>query len=122
MLMMLFRPCGFCRCKLGPQAHQVLLMLMMLGPVFLQMQIGASGPPGPADADDARPCVSAKLGPWAPQALLMLMILGLVFLQMHIGASGPPGPADADDARPCVLQIGAEAVLILMMHGLVFYR
>ena len=34
-------------------------MLMMLGPVFLQMQIGALGAPGPADADDARPCVSA---------------------------------------------------------------
>ena len=35
-------------------------MLMMLGPVFLQMQIGPSSPPGPADADanadDARPC------------------------------------------------------------------
>ena len=65
----------------------------MLGPVFLQMQIGASGPPGPADADDARPCVS-----------------------------GAPGPADADDARPCVLQIGAEAVLMLMMLGPVFLQ
>ena len=47
-------------------------------------------------------------------------MLGLVFLQMQIGALGAPGPADADDARPCVLQIGAEAVLMLMMLGPVF--
>ena len=41
---------------------------MMLGLVFLQMQIGALGAPGP---DDARPCVSAdakQLGPQAHQA------------------------------------------------------
>ena len=56
-------------------------MLMMLGPVFLQMQIGASGPPGPADADDVRPCV-LQIG---AEAVLMLMMLGLVFLQMHWG-------------------------------------
>ena len=75
-------------------------MLMMLGLVFLQMQTGASGPPGPADADDARPCVSADAN-WGPRHQA-LMMLGPVFPQMQIGASGPPGPADADDARPCV--------------------
>ena len=54
-------------------------MLMMLGPVFPQMQIGALGAPGPADADDARPCV-LQIG---AEAVLMLMMLGPVFPQMQ---------------------------------------
>ena len=50
----------------------------------------------------------------------MLMMSALCFRRCKIGALGAPGPADADDARPCVLQIGAEAVLMLMMLGPLF--
>ena len=41
-------------------------MLMMLGLVFVHLHIGASGPPGPADADDARPRVSSDAN-WGPR-------------------------------------------------------
>ena len=69
------------------------------------MQIGELGAPGPADANDARPCVL----PLGAEVVLMLMMLGPVFLQMQIGAMM---------LGPVCLQM--QALLMLMMLGLVF--